>query len=444
MHSPVPAKMEEYDLSGQETDAIKSVAAQGNLTTVQNMIDGNNVTSAAVRLMFRLVSYHGHIEIIKWLHSRGVDVNATNEEGDTALLDAVHGAQLEATKLLIQHGADLHARCLGCASALHSAVWGGDVPNTAATLEVIDLLLEKGLYIELRDEDGRTVLHDASAYGLVDLMDGLIARGANVNATTQSDETPLHCACWSGRLEAVHRLVSHGPEINAVAKRELTPLVCTCSNGPLEVVKYLVSRGAEINAHEGGCRGLGRAAAKGHVDICDFLLDNGAKSLPLAGNNPEPEFLSAAQSGVSNIVELLIDRGFSSQGPKSLLRASVRHSPGVVAQLIDHGVSLDVKNRKRQTPLHLAVLSKRIETQTPGGVLRTRNGVIQLLIERVWMSMRWIPMAKLHLTLLQGRAILMRSSLYSEGPRISSETGTRLTEQMEVLSSNRQQSSSSL
>ena len=54
----------------------------------------------------------------------------------------------------------------------------------------------------------------------------------------------------------------------------------------------------------------------------------------------------------------------------------------VVAQLVDHGVSVNVKNNKQQTPLHLAVLAKRMERPTPSGVLNPRNEVIKFLIEK--------------------------------------------------------------
>ncbi len=83
----------------------------------------------------------------------------------------------------------------------------------------------------------------------------------------------------------------------------------------------LASHGAEINhTPSGGCAGLGMAASKGQLDIVTFLLDNGAKPLPVSREGPE--LPCAARSGVSEIVQLLINHGYSSQGPRSLLRAS--------------------------------------------------------------------------------------------------------------------------
>lgn len=128
------------------------------------------------------------------------------------------------------------------------------------------------------------------------------------------------------------------------------------------------------------CESLRRVACIDHLNLVTFLLDKGAKLLSIS--NEGPELLHAARSSVVEIFQLLIDRGFSTQGPRSLIRAAVMDSVQVVSQLIDHGVRTNVKNRNQQTSLHLTVLSKRMERQVFSGVLNSRNEVIKLLIEK--------------------------------------------------------------
>lgn len=318
-----------------------NAAARGDLNTIKDGIENENGISAVFTFMLGAAAARGHCEIIKCLISIGADINAS-ENGETPLLMAVHAAQLETTQLLIENGADVHARMDEGASSLHQAVKSYELANTDATLKIIDQLLAKGVEIEGRDDDGHTVLHDAASYGRAHLLPELIRRGAIVNTRNRWQNSPLDSAC---------------------------------QNGYFDIVKILVSHGAEINDTEtGGCKSLGRAALEGHLDLVTFLLDHGAKPLPESRH--EPELLCAARGGVSEIVQLLIDHGYIVQGPKSLLQASLMDPVQVVAQLIDHGVRADVRNTKRQTTLHMAVLGKRMKRQT----MDSRNDVIKYLI----------------------------------------------------------------
>lgn len=337
--------MATFNLDRDYLEACSSAGAQGDLTAIRNLLD-NEDTSAALAGILCIAAYHGHREIIKVLLSRGADVNS-NQDGETALLAAVRGGQAETIQLLIENGADVHARLPGGVSALHQAVMTDRAMKTETTLEIIDQLLREGLEIENRDDDGRTIFHEASFYGRSNLINGLIVRGVNVNAKDNWDDTPLDRACLNGHIDTVRALKAH--EI-------------------------------EINTHLGGCEGLSRAARIGHLNLFTYLLDIGAKAQPIGSQ--APELLCAARSGVSEMVHLLIDRGFSSQGPRSLLRAAVTDSVQVVAQLVDHGVNVNARNNKQQTPLHLAVLSKQMERQTSGDTLSSRNEVINFLIEK--------------------------------------------------------------
>ncbi|KAL8801153.1 MAG: hypothetical protein Q9182_004658 [Xanthomendoza sp. 2 TL-2023] len=334
------------DTDSTTLEAFVVAAAQGDSDTIKSLLENRDDPSPSFASTLCAAAYNGHLEIIKLLIARGADIN-TNDDGETALQSAVRGAQIHIIQSLIEAGADVRVRLPEGASALHQAVTTDQATKTEAALEIIDQLLRYGLEMEIQDDEGRTPLHEAAFYGRVDLMNGLIARGAMVNAKDKWQDTPLDRACLNGYIEAV---------------------------------ELLVSRGANVNAHSGGCEGLGRAARSGRMDLVSFLLDSGANPLP--ANNEGPELLHAARSGVPELVVLLMDRGFSSQGPRSLLRAVLMDSVQVVAQLLDYGVPIEVKNTKQQNLLHLAVLGKKWERQTLNGVLNSRNEVIKLLIEK--------------------------------------------------------------
>ena len=327
-------------------DFLKA-AAKGDLRGIMHGIENEEDISDAFTMMLGVAAAHGHCEIIKCLIANGADVNASIDEdnnyidGDTPLMVAIWNCQVEATRLLLENGADVDVKTAGGSLPL-AIIDSHPYRKTNAELSIIDLLLAKGVDIESRNQCGFTLLHTAAVYGRADLLPELVSRGALVNTTDYNERTPLYSACLARSFDSVKFLVSHGVEIN----------------------------------HLGGCLGLGMAAVQSCLDIVNLLLDHGAKPFP--GSPSGLELRCAAVSNKPEIVQLMIDHGYGSQGPESLLAASLHDAIHVVAQLLDHGVRADVQNSKQQTALHIAVLGKALEQVYK----QPRNDVIKLLIER--------------------------------------------------------------
>ena len=80
----------------------------------------------------------GDVEKVKALLAEGVDVNARNPYGATAMSFAADKGQLEVIKVLIEHGADINTK---------DSFYGATPLNWAADnkhLDVVRLLLQKG------------------------------------------------------------------------------------------------------------------------------------------------------------------------------------------------------------------------------------------------------------------------------------------------------------
>ena len=56
------------------------------------------------------------------------------------------------------------------------------------------MLLDRGANIDARTSDGWTALHSAVYWGQVEVVSKLIQRGASINAQTNGKQTPLHLA----------------------------------------------------------------------------------------------------------------------------------------------------------------------------------------------------------------------------------------------------------
>ncbi|MFA6263784.1 MAG: ankyrin repeat domain-containing protein [Candidatus Babeliales bacterium] len=150
--------------------------------------DGNSV------LMEAAVSHYDYDvprseAIIKFLLEHDADVNHRNKYGDSALTFAVECAHENIVRLLLQGGIDLGKEPK---TLFHKAVIGKNK-------KVIKLLLDKGLSVNERDENGETPLHWAagsrsfkwSQWADPAMIKFLLKNGAEINAQDKYGNTPL-------------------------------------------------------------------------------------------------------------------------------------------------------------------------------------------------------------------------------------------------------------
>lgn len=114
-------------------------------------------------------------------------------------------------QLLVEQGADVHARDNHGWSPLHRAVLWDHI-------QVVQFLINKGADVNAADLDGFTPLHLAAKWDHFESAEYLIKAGANVNATTNRFEpgftvrTPLELAFLNRRTKVARVLRKHGAE----------------------------------------------------------------------------------------------------------------------------------------------------------------------------------------------------------------------------------------
>jgi uncharacterized protein len=101
----------------------------------------------------------------------GIDINAKEEDGRTALLIAAEKEDAGMIALLADSGADVNARDVDGYSALMYAAYKGN-------LELADLLLKHGADVHAKDKDGWTALRFALMQGKTDVAELLKKQGA--------------------------------------------------------------------------------------------------------------------------------------------------------------------------------------------------------------------------------------------------------------------------
>jgi ankyrin repeat protein len=199
-----------------------------------------------------LAAGYGETAVAKLYLDRGAEVDATNPEGETALIRAACNCPSvdmpdtgDSVRLLLEHGAEIEARDKQGTTALMAAAgWGRSW--------IVEILLDKGAQIEARDNQGTTGLLIASrgqGYPTADAVQTLLARGADVEARNNRGESALMLAA-----------VSEGPEY-------------------YRIVKMMLNRGADTRAVDSkGNTAFDLAVAKGRTQTAALIRAAGAKS----------------------------------------------------------------------------------------------------------------------------------------------------------------------
>lgn len=142
--------------------------------------------------------YFPDLDLVKFLLDRGADPSLGGSKLNTPLhrifqCDGVHvDIYIKTFKLLIDNGANIHARNYEGQTPLHYAV------SSTEMLECIEILLDKGANVNEQDNKGDTPLHryahDLFYEDEIDYAHLLLKRGAYLNVKNNKGETPLDIA----------------------------------------------------------------------------------------------------------------------------------------------------------------------------------------------------------------------------------------------------------
>ena len=152
-------------------------------------------------------------ETVKECLQDGADINATDENGHTAIFEAARYDLDNILTYLIAQGADINKTLTWGASALHAAVCNGH-------LDITKILIHHGIDVNaICDHLGRTALFEAVIVREIDILQTLINNGADINWRDRSGNTTLHIAACSGQFNIIKLLVNNGAKIDIENKR---------------------------------------------------------------------------------------------------------------------------------------------------------------------------------------------------------------------------------
>ncbi|XP_045782017.1 poly [ADP-ribose] polymerase tankyrase [Maniola jurtina] len=234
---------------------------------------------------------YNRLPLAQLLLQRGADVHAKDKGGLVPLHNACSYGHFEVTELLVSAGAGVNAADLWRFTPLHEAAAKGKA-------DIVRLLLKHGADPTRRNRDGLTPLQLVRA-GDSDTADALRGDAALLDAAKRGDlarakklitpqnvncrdshgrnSTPLHLAAGYNNLEVAEALLEAGAAVSARDKGGLVPLHNAASYGHVELAALLLRAGTPPNAADRwGFTPLHEAAHKARTQLCALLLAHGA------------------------------------------------------------------------------------------------------------------------------------------------------------------------
>lgn len=221
----------------------------------------------------------------------GVDVNAAEPDGSTALHWATYEVDVELVRSLLDAGANANITNRFGSSPLTEAVKLGNV-------ELVSLLLEAGADPDSPNQDNQTALMLASNIGSLEIAEMLIDAGADVNAIESfRGQTALMWASAENHPDIAELLLAHGADVTVKAVHDdwprqmtsepraqfrpaggLTALLYATRSGCYRCAVGIVEAGADVDQpNPDGVTPLINALDNKSFDIAMYLIDQGAR-----------------------------------------------------------------------------------------------------------------------------------------------------------------------
>lgn len=201
------------------------------------------MTASTLAHDFLTAAEQGQLEILKSCLEKGVDINTTNRQGRTAIVNASLNKHYECVSFLINAGADINKQDQTCFNPFLLSCLNND-------LTLLRIVLPAKPNLDLLTRFGGVGITPASEKGHIEIVRELLEKtDINVNHTNFVGWTPLLEAIvlndgGEKQQQIVKLLLDHGANPHMTDKYGKKPLELAREKGYNEIAELLIAAGA--------------------------------------------------------------------------------------------------------------------------------------------------------------------------------------------------------
>jgi ankyrin repeat protein len=272
--------------------------------------------------IFSLATEHKHFNLMDRFKNE-VDINARDNNGQTALMRAAERREVEVMSSLLSYGAKTNIIDNTYENVLHKIARSGNENGLALVITSNPDLLTGP------NANGDLPLFIALQNGQSQIAHILIDHNASaLQASNKNGETALHQACKSKNIKALKEVLSspNRPAIELPDKDGFTPLHYAAAYDNVDAMNELMGYGASLTAYAKDGYSIGHVAAENNaVNVIKFCKKYNPSMQERNKNNQTPFLVAVIKGNVDAAKLLLCEQDFISRD-MSLARKHAREN----------------------------------------------------------------------------------------------------------------------
>ncbi len=334
----------------EDSVSIITLVVEGKLNELKNVLKEHDMTLSEVDIEGRTLLHHATLHnqqlIMSFLIHSGINLDAVDNIGNTALHLATEKDLPDACHLLLTNGAS-------------------------------DSILNKDVYAPLH----------LAAQGKNKALEAILDHPVEFSVAGHRSKTPMHIICENDNIEGIILMQKKVMDNVMMSKNRLFKICATDDNGltPIHlaarknshrvlnfIIQCCTNHGYTIETvlgflDEENSTPLHAAVDSCNTEVVKVLLEHGASPTDSKGNLIPPLHLACSQ-GRSDMVRMMVERA----GPQIILSTDQElktplhhcalsvHSSCMIPFLVERGkgiIQIDARDARGRTPLHNAVTS---------------------------------------------------------------------------------------
>ena len=313
------------------------------LNTIMNVKEADYVENNMTPVMKAI--QQDSEDLLKKLLDTTIDLEATDDEGNTAVMWAIKKNKPRYLQMLMDKSASPNVSNYEGVFALHKAV-------ESCNEELVDILCQAGANVNVFDYNGETPAHYAVFYGNISILRTLIEYKTDVSVVDNKGITALFIAVWKDNSDIIRLLLENSADVNIDKTvgikfyqhvnsevEEVTPAMYAAAMGYVEGLELLIHFGADPhmrhNTHKRSA--LFYASLYKYKECVDVILRK---------SNIEKALIDASKKGHTDYVRLLLEfkpnlESVDEVGETAVTKAAGNQHTETLETLLEAGAQVD-------------------------------------------------------------------------------------------------------